>query len=122
MFRLTTATGKPREKEFWALLDERSASNDDAIGSVLETLPSCRQAERLKNNVLETIRLMRQGSVPRFAFPPPVNVDQLVEIAKRGVFHLRVVQLTKHLEPGMTVNPFLHLTSSGPAPGYLRCH
>jgi hypothetical protein len=121
MLRLTTATGKPRQKEFWAILDERSAANGE-IGTVLNTLPSQRQAARLKNNLLEVIRLLKQGSVPKFAFAPTVDVNHLVELAKRGVFHLRVVQLQKHLEPGETVNPFLHLASSGHAPGYLRCH
>jgi hypothetical protein len=115
------AKTKSRETEYWAILDERSAANGD-IGTVLSTLPSQRQAARLKNNVLEVIRLLKQGSVPKYAFPPSVNVDQLVEIAKRGVFHLRVVQLTKYLDPGETVNPLLHLASSGHAAGYLRCH
>jgi hypothetical protein len=121
MLEQITNLGKPKPKEFHAVLDEYTPT-EGSIGSVLAVFPNAAKARRFSNNLKEAQRLTKGGSRLDWAFHPSVDVRKLKEITSRSPqVRPRIVQLTEDLPVGAHVHPRLHLATSGHPPGSLRC-
>jgi hypothetical protein len=121
MLQRITATAQKPKPEYHGVLDEHAVS-EGTIGTVLAVFPSASAARRFANNVKEAARIARAGSNIKWAFAPHVNTDVLQRIATGAPnVRCRIVQLTSDLPPGAHVHPRLHLESSGPPRGSLRC-
>jgi hypothetical protein len=121
MLEQITNLGKPKPKEFHAVLDEHTPT-EGSIGSVLAVFPNAAKARRFSNNLREAQRLAKGGSRLDWAFHPSVDVRKLKEITSTSPqVRPRIVQLTEDLPIGTQVHPRLHLAASGPPRGSLRC-
>ena len=121
MFRQTTDLGKPKPKEFHAVLDEHQRG-DGSLGNVLAVFPSADRARRFARNVTEAARIARAGSSIKLAFHPAVDTETLRRITSASPqVRPRIVQLTEDLPVGTNIHPKLHLKTSGPPRGSLRC-
>ena len=118
MFQQTTDLGKPKIQEHWACADEGQGMHGD-IGKNLKNCSSRRAADVFGRRVREVSRILRDHGNPRYAYPPHVDVQQLIDIAKRHPnVRPRTVQLTEPVAVGEMVQP-RHLTPSHS--GALRC-
>jgi hypothetical protein len=121
MLPLVTNLGKPKPKEYFAVLDEK-APYEGSIGTVLAVFPTQSKAGRFSANLREAARLAKAGSNIKWAFAPSANTDLLRQITSASPqVRPRIVKLKADLPPGTPVHPRLHLESSGPPPGSLRC-
>ena len=121
MLEQITNLGKPKPKEFHAVLDEKTAG-DGNIGTVLAVFPTQSKAGRFSANLREAAQIARAGSNIKWAFAPSVNTDLLRQITSASPnVRPRIVKLKSDLPPGTPVHPRLHVESSEPPPGSLRC-
>jgi hypothetical protein len=121
MLEQTTNLGKPRPKEFHAVVDEHSPMAD-TLGPVLGVFPTAAKARRFAANVKEAARIARAGSTIKWAFHPGVNTEALQRITSASPqVRPRIVQIIEDLPVGAHVHPRLHLATSGHPPGSLRC-
>jgi hypothetical protein len=121
MLRQTTATGKPKPKEYHGVLDETAAANG-TIGTVLDVFPTAAQARRFSANLSHAAKLARTGARIDLAFHPRVNTSALSDIiATSPNVRPRIVSLKADLPPRTHVLPRLHVKADGPPPGSLRC-
>jgi len=121
MLEQITNLGKPKPKEFHAVLDEYTPT-EGSIGSVLAVFPNAAKARRFSNNLREAQRLTKGGCRLDWAFHPSAPIARLKEItAASPQVRPRIVQLTEDLPIGTQVHPRLHLAASGPPRGSLRC-
>jgi hypothetical protein len=121
MLQQTTNLGKPKPKEFHAVVDENSPSAD-TLGRVLGVFSTAAKATRFAGNLSHAAKLSKTGARIDLAFSPRVNTGMLCGIiAENPNVRPRILELKSDLPPGTNVHAKLHVAHSGPPRGALRC-
>jgi hypothetical protein len=116
MLQQTTDLGKTPAREFWSVSDEHAAARVE-IGRQLRMFDTKRQADLYGRRLREVARLIKQGADPRYAFPPRVNVQEMIAVVNASPnVRPRTTRLNEFIPSGTMVE-HRHIAAVGPLPG-----